>query len=144
MSKTPAKRIANSRRWNQTHREQYNANGRRWYANHAEDKKAKERARTIGKYGITMEDYNRMLAEQKGMCAICSRPERSRLRIGGVIRSLAVDHDHKTGEVRGLLCEACNRSIAQLGEDPKILRSAAEYLEHHEIMMELKSEYERA
>lgn len=71
-------------------------------------------------YGITPEQYEAMLAEQGGVCAICRRKDKG--------RNLAVDHDHETGQVRGLLCQACNRAIGQLGEDPDRLDTAVSYL----------------
>lgn len=54
-------------------------------------------------YGITIEDYDRMLEEQGGLCAICRNPP--------ITYRLAVDHDHDTGAVRGLLCPPCNRAL---------------------------------
>ena len=77
------------------------------------------------KYGITLEDYNRMFAEQKGRCAIC---ETHQCDTG---RAFAVDHDHKTGKVRGLLCQACNTAIGKLQDDPKLIQRAAEYVASH-------------
>lgn len=74
------------------------------------------------KYGITVEDYDRMHLEQGGTCAICHRTEED---IG---KKLAVDHCHKTGKVRGLLCFICNSAIGKLDDDPIKLIKAAEYL----------------
>ena len=79
------------------------------------------------KFGITPEQYDAMLKEQGGVCAICREPETGRNRAGAV--SLAVDHDHETGLVRGLLCNTCNRGIGLLKDRPDILRSALQYLE---------------
>ncbi len=118
-----------ARKWNIENRERHNANWRSYYANNADSRRDRERARTIAKYGITRADYEAMLAKQCGVCAICQREERCRLKIGGVLRSLAIDHDHDTGKVRGLLCASCNRGIARFGDDPIALRRAAEYLE---------------
>ena len=56
-------------------------------------------------YGITLEDYNKMLNEQEGKCAICQKHQNELKKI------LYVDHDHKTGEVRGLLCKNCNVAL---------------------------------
>lgn len=85
-------------------------------------------------YGITLNDYEVLLSAQGGVCAICGNPpyipeaERPR-RQGRPTRAiLAVDHDHDTGHVRGLLCIPCNRGIGFLKDSPKILRSAFEYL----------------
>jgi hypothetical protein len=60
------------------------------------------------KYGITMQDYTRMLQEQNGVCAICKQPESRVHPVTKNLRQLAVDHDHKTGKIRGLLCNRCN------------------------------------
>jgi hypothetical protein len=73
-------------------------------------------------FGITPDDYDRLLDEQSGGCAICRRKPRSGT-------SLHVDHDHETGEVRGLLCFRCNGGLGQFKELPGRLRDAAEYLE---------------
>jgi hypothetical protein len=76
-----------------------------------------------GVYGITVDEFDAMLAAQRGRCAICSSPEP---------RSNCwwhIDHDHDTGHVRGLLCGPCNQGIGSLGDDPDRLRLAIAYLE---------------
>jgi hypothetical protein len=78
-------------------------------------------------FGIGIADFNRLLASQNGVCAICLCPETVR-RHGKAI-PLHVDHDHATGRVRGLLCMRCNNGVGLLGEDPTRLRMAAQYLE---------------
>jgi len=60
-------------------------------------------------YNLELEDYDRMFAEQGGVCAICKHPETTRNQYG--IRSLSVDHDHRTGKVRALLCSKCNTDL---------------------------------
>jgi len=71
-------------------------------------------------YGITIGDYYAMLESQDGTCAICD---------GGTSRNyLACDHDHKTGEVRGLLCARCNKVLRDMRDSPEKLRIAADYL----------------
>jgi len=57
----------------------------------------------FGRYGITTEQYNEMLASQHGVCKICHKPPKN--------KPLYVDHDHETGEVRGLLCAHCNSCL---------------------------------
>lgn len=79
------------------------------------------------KYGMRHADFQRMLAEQDGVCAICGQPETSRER--GQLRRLAVDHCHETGVVRGLLCHRCNHTLGRMNDDPALLRRAADYLE---------------
>lgn len=73
-------------------------------------------------YGMTLEDYDARLAGQEGVCAICGRgPE-------GFQRSFAVDHDHTSGRVRGILCPDCNRGLGGFRDDPVLLQKAIEYL----------------
>jgi len=82
-------------------------------------------------FGISLEDHNALLEAQGGACAICGHipSERDRYRKG---KSLALDHDHKTNKIRGLLCDLCNRAIGQLQDSPTLLRKAADYLELHQ------------
>lgn len=79
------------------------------------------------KYGLSSAEYEQMLVAQSGLCAICREPETYVGRHG--TPKLAVDHDHQTGVVRGLLCWNCNVTIGKMGDDPKLLRAAADYLE---------------
>ena len=72
------------------------------------------------KYGVTRKDYDTMLVAQAGVCAICGKAENG--------KRLAIDHCHKTGEVRGLLCALCNTAIGKLNDDPELLERAAMYL----------------
>ncbi|MEQ1354518.1 MAG: endonuclease VII domain-containing protein [Candidatus Acidiferrum sp.] len=74
-------------------------------------------------YGVPLEVYRAKLAAQDGRCAICGGPPGK--------RSLNVDHDHATGQVRDLLCAACNTGIGALRDDPELMRKAAEYIERH-------------
>jgi len=73
------------------------------------------------KFGMTLADYDSMLDQQGGICAICSSEEPKGKRF-------SVDHNHKTGEVRGLLCNPCNVAIGLLKDSPDVLESAKEYL----------------
>ncbi len=76
------------------------------------------------KYGITPEDYDQMLVKQHGCCGICGVDAPSRGN-----KYFAVDHCHKTGRVRGLLCNECNRGMGLLRDSSDLCRKAAEYLE---------------
>lgn len=67
-----------------------------------------------------------MAVDQDGRCAICSTTEPGH---GHVV--FVVDHCHQTGKVRGLLCRNCNAAIGLLGDDPKVLRVAAVYIERN-------------
>lgn len=98
-----------------------------WRARHPEAARAKQRRTDLRiRFGITPEDYDRRLIEQHGRCAICRTTDP-----GGLKEYFAVDHNHDTGEVRGLLCSDCNVGLGQLGDDPARLRAAANYLEQH-------------
>jgi hypothetical protein len=73
-------------------------------------------------------NFNAMRDAQGGRCAICRKEETARWRNTGVVRDLCVDHDHDTGRVRGLLCDACNVMLGRSGDDPVVCESAADYL----------------
>lgn len=81
------------------------------------------------KYGIDFAEYQRKLVEQGGVCACCGREEVKHR--GGNIQLLSVDHHHVTGAVRGLLCGNCNMGIGYFGDDPALLRKAADYLDKY-------------
>lgn len=88
------------------------------------------------KYGMTQEDYDVKFKEQGGLCAICQQPETMRRR-GGSLSPLSVDHNHRTEEIRDLLCSRCNHMIGMAKENPEVLRIAADYIEHHADLEEL-------
>lgn len=74
------------------------------------------------KFGITLEEYDAILKLQGGGCAVCGRPQSEK-------KSLCVDHDHKTGNVRGLLCFHCNYGLSWFKDKPSRLYGAGDYLE---------------
>jgi hypothetical protein len=80
------------------------------------------------KYNITLEQRNNLLTLQGNVCALCSCPHPNR------DGDWAVDHDHRTGMVRGILCHHCNAGLGLLKDDPKLLREAARYVERHRPM----------
>ena len=75
-------------------------------------------------YGIGLAEYNKLLESQEGVCAICKKLPSFDSRK----KHLVVDHDHDTGEVRGLLCDTCNRGLGLLGDNQQILENATNYL----------------
>jgi hypothetical protein len=81
-------------------------------------------------FGITLEQYEQMEANQNGLCAICRKPETEIHPNSKKLRNFAVDHDHDTGHIRGLLCNSCNRALGLFNDNPDILRSAITYLEN--------------
>ena len=80
--------------------------------------------RIIRTYGITQKQFDEMFARQSGVCAICGGAE-SGTRLSG---RMCVDHNHQTGEIRGILCAPCNRGIGLLRDSSNVLLKAAEYL----------------
>jgi hypothetical protein len=82
-------------------------------------------------HGVDAQRYQDMLREQGGVCAICHRRERQRDGLSGKSKDLAVDHDHKTGAVRALLCSACNTALGLFNDDRATLDAARAYLDKH-------------
>jgi hypothetical protein len=82
-------------------------------------------------YGITEIEFNNRVRIQDGLCAICRRPETAKYK-GKVVR-LSIDHDHKTGKVRDLLCKKCNIVIGMADESEEILLEMISYLRRHKV-----------
>lgn len=83
---------------------------------------AERKARNLTKYNLTLERFQVMLEEQGGCCDMCREP----------LTTPFVDHDHKTGRVRSLLCNSCNTAIGYLNDDPVRALQAAAYLQKHQ------------
>jgi len=109
------------RKWYQKNREKMRQYSKEYWADPNNKLKNRE-SKLRQQYGITMEAYKVLNEVQKGLCAICGKPD---------YKSLAVDHDHKTGKVRGLLCHKCNTAIGMFDDDTNILLKAVDYLEEH-------------
>lgn len=100
----------------------HSAYNREWYRkNYARARHGIERARLKFAYGVTPEQIADARQAQNNLCAICKRP-----------RFLVIDHDHRTGRFRGMLCKACNIAIGQFGDNSEGLRIALAYLERNE------------
>ena len=88
-------------------------------------------------YGLSYTEYAKMFAEQLGVCDICGKeetaivPGRKTDKTATTARDLSVDHDHETGAIRGLLCNACNHILGEAKDSATVLRSAADYLDKH-------------
>lgn len=85
------------------------------------DRKCHEDYKKYHRHGITKNQYELMLEAQNGVCAICCKPPKP-------TQSLVVDHNHETGDVRGLLCRNCNRGIGLLGDSIITLENSLNYL----------------
>jgi len=124
------KKRARDRKYAEEHREQRRLANKAYRAIPAN--RDRELARKVGynktrklfRYGLNKAKYDTMLQEQNGVCAICKATS-----FGIEGRRWAIDHDHKTSKVRGLLCHSCNAGIGLLKDSPEILKAAAEYLE---------------
>jgi hypothetical protein len=76
-------------------------------------------------FGITIDAYNDMFTKQGGKCAICGKHQSE------CTRALAVDHDHITGKIRGLLCSTCNIGLGNFKDDTSLLKNTITYLERN-------------
>lgn len=83
-------------------------------------------AYTLKKYGLTIDDYNRMFEEQNGCCASCGDHQTL------FTKRLVVDHNHTTGKVRALLCNGCNTALGLLKEDEQRILNLLEYKRAHD------------
>lgn len=113
--------IAFATEYKRTHRSQYAGYLRSWRKRNRESHEAYMHAYKLRQYGLTPEQYDDLLQAQSGLCAICHR-------LPSAKRRLAVDHDHATGKVRGLLCYRCNTALGAFADDARTLHRAAEYL----------------
>ena len=76
-------------------------------------------------YGISLNDYNKIFAEQEGCCAICGKHQ-SEFEL-----ALSVDHDHATNKIRGLLCPNCNKGLGCFKDNVKLLSEAINFLKNN-------------
>lgn len=79
-------------------------------------------------YGISLEDYDKLLEKQAGVCVICGQLPKSNRKSN----KLAIDHSHRTGKVRGLLCHRCNNGLGCYDDSIELLQKAVEYLKERE------------
>lgn len=129
----------NKRQYAKAHKQEALARSRLHYQRHKEEILAacKEKYKTEidkhtewhirNRYGITTEDYNAMFIHQQGRCAICGRHQ-SELN-----QRLCIDHSHKNGVVRGLLCRKCNAAIGLFGDNVELMKTALVYLEVNDV-----------
>jgi len=119
---------AYTREWNAAHRPQQRATGaKRRATDLVRDPQHVYRGQLLRKYGLTLDEYITRSATQRDKCAICREPESRSYR--GRTAQLAVDHDHATGRIRGLLCSKCNTGLGMFRDSPESLTRAITYLE---------------
>lgn len=105
---------------------------RKWFSENTErSNESRRRFNLANLYGISVAEYQAMVRDQGGVCAICREDEPKQHGRTGKQFRLAVDHCHKTGRIRGLLCQRCNRAMGMFDDDPIVLRRAISYLLRH-------------
>jgi Recombination endonuclease VII len=113
-------------RWAKANPEAHKASSTRWRQLHPDRARANWRRSDLkNKYGITLAEYDALLQAQNGRCAVCETKPTQKI--------LHVDHDHVTGELRGLLCSACNTALGLLNDDPKRIRALAAYVAQYKL-----------
>ena len=106
-------------KWTKEYRAEY---ARKWGRKHPEKIVLRNRKQRLKRFGLTIQSYEAMVIEQKGLCAICCKPEpRPNTR-------LSIDHSHVTNRIRKLLCSKCNPAIGLFSENPEILSRAIDYI----------------
>jgi len=117
------KRIEGASNYYHTNKDRINVERRARWSTDGEYRTKKRLQGIASRYGITIEEYLELYEQTDGKCAICDvRPD---------TRALHVDHNHTTGNIRGLLCHHCNTAIGLLKEDPNIISKVLEYLKVH-------------
>ena len=105
LQKNPEKLKAMTKRYYDKHRDKLIIISKNYAMKNPEKPKTYKRKYQLKRYNITLDQYNEMFNKQEGKCAICQKHQNELKKI------LYVDHDHKTGEVRGLLCKNCNVAL---------------------------------
>lgn len=114
-------------RWDRTDE---NEKARQWRLNNPEKQKLIDRRSLLKRqYGLSLEDYDRMVEAQNGKCAICKRTQPEG-------KPMHVDHIHETNQVRALLCGNCNTALGLFGDNVESIRAAADYVEFHKAVRE--------
>lgn len=111
------------KRWGKNNPDKIKAAQKRYKESHPNYRTFKDIKRN---FGIDVSEYFKILNSQNGVCLICNRPERRKLF--GKITRLAIDHNHKTGKVRGLLCSNCNRALGLLEENLVFIDQMKKYI----------------
>ena len=122
-ARNPLKVKEAAKRWHENNKEQHKANSKAWYAAN------KDKVRNyflIKTFGVTLEDYTKIFIAQGEVCAICG--DTSTADGTNTNKNWPIDHSHKTGAIRGILCRGCNVGIGHLKEDPTLINKAINYL----------------
>ena len=99
--------------WYERNIERERGKSKKWHKHHKPGSIAKHNKTNyhlMETFGITLGQYDKLFENQNGVCAICGKPEKAKSKYG-FVRRLAVDHNHKTGKIRSLLCGTCNQDL---------------------------------
>ncbi len=112
--------------------------GKKWRKEATPEMLEKEYQRTrrwriFKQFNLPADEYEALKVKQNGLCASCGQPETISSKLGRQ-HDLAVDHNHKTGQVRSLLCQRCNTILGRVEEDIEVLLKLVEYLRKHESL----------
>lgn len=107
------------KKYHEKYKVKHNEDSIEYYRNH----KKLYKGYNLKKYGLTVEEYEKLYQQQNGKCAICYQK----------YEVLAVDHDHKTGKIRGLLCRKCNMILGAMNDNPQIYLNILKYLEDNMV-----------
>ena len=118
------KQRAYQKAWRKAHPDYEAAIMAKYRAKYPERVRLTHRKQHLKVYGLTIEQFNQMLVTQNHQCKICGTKEPK-----GFANQWAVDHCHRTGIVRGLLCTNCNKGIGYFNDSPFLLREVIKYLE---------------
>jgi hypothetical protein len=131
--KNKDKRNEQSAKWRKSNKEKCKEYVYRWRNNNRmKTHKIDKRAHLKNRHGITSEGYTKMLLNQNGCCEICGKPHTD------YKRSFHVDHNHLTGNIRGLLCVRCNAGIGYFKDNTDLLEKAKLYLTKYAILEKVK------
>lgn len=122
MVKVKKERVLANKKYREKNREKIRTKNKEWYSKNREwcQDYCRNR-RFVRAYGITFKNVNEMAEKQNNLCAICGQQMKGK-------KSRHVDHDHKTGKVRELLCSKCNLGLGHFNDDTSTLQSAIHYL----------------
>lgn len=123
----PAKTQATTRKWQAANPDRVQAYRKRAVGKYGPADRERAWCQKIWRrYGLRPADYWQLFAQQEGVCGMCGKPEMTTTATGkGPPMKMSIDHDHQSGEIRGLLCSKCNHGLGCLNDDPQLLRTGA-------------------
>src|SRR5262245_21001533 len=112
------------RKWARKNRDKIREQRRRHRKKHPDKERHRRRVNDLRRtYGIEIRQWEALFKSQGGVCAICGNPE--------TYRRLSMEHEHRSGKIRGLLCNSCNNGLGRFFDSEKLLRAAAKYIKKH-------------